>query len=268
MKKLACLTLLLFPLFLSAQEMSREERIRLLELLKAEDTKLETVAGLKGSSSLPIEIESLTLQPLSIFLDAVTENATVKSAQSQVEQIQNQYRLEKRNWMNWIRVNGTYSFGRFNVISNNSDIYTPIYQTMTASNQHTFNVGASIGFSLSDIINRPLRLKDYRYQIEQIQYAREQVMEERKLKVMEAYNTVNQQLATIKAKAETAALYNAQMKISENDFIQGKIDIITLSLERSRRSGAVVSYEEARVTLHNSIVILETLTNVKVIKEY
>jgi outer membrane protein TolC len=268
MKKLACLTLLLFPLFLYAQEMSREERIRLLELLKAEDTKLETVAGLKGSSSLPVEVESLTLPPLSIFLDAVTENATVKSAQSQVEQIQNQYRLEKRNWMDWIRFNGAYSFGRFNILSNSSDVYTPIYQTMTASNQHTFNVGASIAFSLSDIINRPLRLKDYRYQIEQIQYKQDEVMEERKLRVLEAYNAVTEQLATIKAKAESAALYNAEMKITENDFIQGRIDIVTLALERSRRSGAVVSYEEARVALHNAIVLLEMLTNIPVIKEY
>ena len=52
-------------------------------------------------------------------------------------------------------------------------------------------------------------------------------MEERKLRVLEAYNAVTEQLATIKAKAETAALYNAQMKISENNFIQGKIDIIS-----------------------------------------
>ena len=56
------------------------------------------------------------------------------------------------------------------------------------------------------------------------------------------------------------------MKISENNFIQGKIDIITLSLERARRSGAVTNYEQSRVTLHNSIILLEMLTNVKVIK--
>ena len=96
---------------------------------------------------------------------------------------------------------------------------------------------------------------------------RDEVMEERKLKVLEAYNAVTEQLATIKAKAETAALYNAQMKISENDFIQGKINIISLSLERARRTGAVTNYEQSRVTLHNSIVLLEMLTNVKIIKD-
>ena len=86
-------------------------------------------------------------------------------------------------------------------------------------------------------------------------------------KVLEAYNAVTEQLATIKAKAETAALYNAQMKISENNFIQGAIDIIALSLERARRTGAVTTYEQSRVALHNSIVLLEMLTNVKVITD-
>lgn len=92
-------------------------------------------------------------------------------------------------------------------------------------------------------------------------------MEERKLRILEAYNDVTSQLATIKAKAENAALYNAQMKISENDFIQGKITIIALSLERARRSGAVTAYAESRISLYNAIILLEMLTNVKIIKE-
>ena len=57
------------------------------------------------------------------------------------------------------------------------------------------------------------------------------------------------------------------MKISENNFINGTIDIIALSLERGRRSGAVVNYEQSRVALHNAIILLEMLTNVKIIKE-
>ena len=92
-------------------------------------------------------------------------------------------------------------------------------------------------------------------------------MEERRLRVLEAYNAVTEQMSTIKAKAETAALYNAQTKILENDFIQGKIEISTLSIERARRTGAVTSYEQARVTLHNSVILLEMLTNIKIIKE-
>ena len=262
------LGLLGVPLSVAAQqELTREERIKILEALKAEDekTNISTVGLI--TSSMPTEIDKLELPPLSVFLDAVIENATVKRAQSQVEQVRNQYRLQKRNWWNYFRFNGNYSYGRYNVIGNASDEFTPMYQTTMSSAQHNFNVGASVGISLGELFNRPLKLKDYRYQIEQLQYSQEEVMEQRKLRVLEAYNAVTEQLATIKAKAESAALYNAQMKISENNFIQGTIDIVSLSLERARRSGAVVSYEQARVALHNSIVLLEMLTNVKVIKD-
>ncbi|WP_044268838.1 TolC family protein [Bacteroides timonensis] len=256
-----------FPSFVSAQEMTREERIKALEKLKMDDEKWENNTIKQATKNIPLELEKLELPPLATFLDAVVENATVKRARSQVEQIKNEYRLQKRDWWNYFKLNGVYSYGRYNVIGNASDEFTPMYQTTMSSAQHNFNVGANVSVSLGDLINRPLKLKKYKYDIEQLQYTQEEVMEERRLKVLEVYNAVTEQLATMKAKAETAALYNALMKISEYDFIHGKIDISSLALERNRRTGAVTSYEQSRVTLHNSIVLLEMLTNVRILKD-
>ena len=259
--------LFLLPHSVSAQqEMTREERIKILETLKESDAILEKSISGEGLQETQNYIEGFELPPLSVFMDAVIENATVKRAQSQVEQVKNQYRIEKRNWWNYFRLNANYAYGRFNTLNESSETMVDWYQSTTVGSRHTFNVGASFSVGLGDLFNRPLRLKNYRYNIEQLQYTQEEVMEERRLKVLEAYNSVTAQLATIKAKAENAALYNAQMKISENNFIQGNIDIISLSLERARRSGAVTSYAEARVSLHNAIILLEMLTNVKIIK--
>ena len=259
--------LFLLPHSVSAQqEMTREERIKILETLKESDAILEKSISGEGLQETQNYIEGFELPPLSVFMDAVIENATVKRAQSQVEQVKNQYRIEKRNWWNYFRLNANYAYGRLNTLNESSETMVDWYQSTTVGSRHTFNVGASFSVGLGDLFNRPLRLKNYRYNIEQLQYTQEEVMEERRLKVLEAYNSVTAQLATIKAKAENAALYNAQMKISENNFIQGKIDIISLSLERARRSGAVTSYAEARVSLHNAIILLEMLTNVKIIK--
>lgn len=263
----ALLGLLGLPLSVAAQEMTREERIKALERLKMEDEKLDaTTIGLV-SQNVSTEIVDMELPPLSIFLDAVVENATVKRAQSQVEQTKNEYRLQKRDWWNYLKLNGMYSYGRYNVIGNASDEYTPMYQTTMSSAQHNFNVGAIVAVPVGDLVNRKLKLKKYKYSIEQQQYIQEEVMEDRRLRILEAYNSVTEQLSTIRAKAESAAMYNAQMKISENDFIQGIIDLKSLSLERARRTGAVTNYEQSRVALHNSIVLLEMLTGVKIIKE-
>ena len=262
-------SLFALPATVIAQEqtMTREERIKTLELLKMEDSKWENAATGQTMKELQLEIEKMELPPLSVFLDAVSENATVKKAQSQIAQVKNDYRLEKREWWNYFRLNANYAFGRFNTINENSETFVDWYQSTSVGTRHTFNLGASFSIGLGDLFNRPIKLKDYRYKIEQLQYAQDEVMEDRKLKILEAYNAVTEQLATIKAKAETAALYNAQIKISEYNFVQGKITITELAVERARRSGAVTIYEQARVALHNSIILLEMLTNVKIIRD-
>ena len=262
-------SLFALPATVIAQEqtMTREERIKTLELLKMEDSKWENAATGQTMKELQLEIEKMELPPLSVFLDAVSENATVKKAQSQIAQVKNEYRLEKREWWNYFRLNANYAFGRFNTINENSETFVDWYQSTSVGKRHTFNLGASFSIGLGDLFNRPIKLKDYRYKIEHLQYAQDEVMEDRKLKILEAYNAVTEQLATIKAKAETAALYNAQIKISEYNFIQGKVTITELAVERARRSGAVTIYEQARVALHNSIILLEMLTNVKIIRD-
>lgn len=251
----------------TAQEMTREERIKALERLQAEDIEWEKNTLNVMSQNLPEDIETMSLPPLSVFLDAVVENATVKRAQSDIDEAKNELSLQKRDWWNLIRINANYSYGKYNMMGNASSEYTPIYQTTMSSAQHNYNIGASVGIPLGDFINRRKKIKKYKYDIEQLQYTKEEIVENRQLMILEAYNTVTELLSTIKAKAETAALYNAQMKISEYSFIQGKMDIITLALERSRRSSAVTTYAQARVELHNAIVLLEMLTNVKIINE-
>lgn len=259
---------LLFPLSLQAQqEMTQEERTKVLQELKTVDKTLEANRAQLDAQSNLAKLETVQLPPLSTFLDAVIENATVKKARSQVEQVKNEYNLQRRDWWNYFRLNGSYSYGRYNILSNASDEFTPMYQTSMASAQHNFNVGIAVAVPLGEFTNRKLKLRRYKYDIEQLQFVQEEVMEERRLKVLEAYNAVTEQLATIKSKAETAALYNAQMKISEYNFIQGKMTISELAVERARRSGAVTIYEQARVALHNSIILLEMLTNVKIIKD-
>ena len=255
------LSLTTLPLH-AQQATDQNQRIKLLETLKEADAALDSM-----STGIPAGIERIQLPPLQVFLDAVTENAAVKRAKSEVEETKNELQLQRRDWWNYVRMNANYSYGRYNMLSNNSDEYTPIYQTAMSSAQHTFNIGVSVAIPLGDFTNRKLKLKKYRYDIEQLQYQQEEVMEQRRLQVLEAYNQVTIQLATIGAKAETAALYNAQMKLVEYNFIHGKITIESLAVERGRRSGAVTQYEQSRVELHNSILLLEMLTNVKIIKD-
>lgn len=269
---IACSAILLgaFAAPASAQELSREERIKILDVLRSQDAKWEETTSFESimlAGKTATELEKLELPPLSVFLDAAAEHATIKTAQLEIDEAVNELSLQKRDWWNWFRVSAGYSYGRTNVLSNSSNEYTPLYQTTMASAQHSYNVGGSFGFSFGDIINRKKTLKKYKFAIEKMKYNKEIALEERRMSIVESYNEVTVQLATIRAKAETAALYNAEMKMAEYEFIQGTMSVGSLAIERGRRAGAVVAYEEARVSLHNAITMLEMLTNVKIVKD-
>lgn len=270
----------LFSPFLLAQEEvnTQQTAIELMnasgnEILKSIETEdslqqiIEndiTLSNTRGFASELTGMEGLELPPLETFLQSVYENSTVKNKIALCNQMKAEYKLSKRDWMDYLQFHANYAYGYF---YNMNNFYTESAPANTARAQHTYNIGANISFSLGDLLNRKTRLKSRQALIDQASFSRDEAIEERKLKILNAYNAILENLTVMKPRAEAVALYNAEMKICENDYINGKIDIIELSLERSRRSGTIVSYQQGRVALHNAVKTLELLTNIKIIKE-
>ena len=66
-----------------AQETTtREERIKQLQLLQSKYDQEELSQIPSASKNTPANLEKLELPPLSVFLDAVSENATIKKLKS------------------------------------------------------------------------------------------------------------------------------------------------------------------------------------------
>lgn len=209
----------------------------------------------------------LELPPLKVFLDAIYSNATVKMYGAKKEEELAVLQINKRDWLKYFKIQGFYQYGIINSNQVTSDTQTPIFNTYHGNMQHTYNGGVAFAMPLDDIFNRKYRIKAQRARVKQVEYEYEQELENRKLKILETYNAVLEHLTLLKVKSEAVALYDAQMRISETDFINGKISIITLSLERARRTTAVVNFQESKAALHNSITLLEMLTNVEIIQK-
>lgn len=213
------------------------------------------------------EYEKVELPPLSVFLASAEEHPSLQVYKAKVSEARAEKDLTNRKWFNYLKFFGTYQYGYNNALYNYFGDQAPMIYDRQDEAKHIFTVGASITFSLGDLINQRYEQRKKQAKLDQLQYEYLVSLENRKLVILEAYNTVLEELATIKVKAEAAALYNAQMRISETDFSQGEISIIALSLERARRSSANSVYQEARVSLHNAITLLEMLTNVTIIRK-
>ena len=210
--------------------------------------------------------EHVELPPLSVFLSSAYDHPSVRIYEAKRDEEKATLKDTQSKWLNYFRISGLYQYGQLAALTKNTEIESSMYAFDTKA-QNQFNIGMVLSIPIGDLLGQKLKNRAQRARLHQIEYEYEISIEERKLKILEAYNQVIQQLAVLKAKSDAAALYNAQMKISEQDFINGKISIIELSLERSRRSSAVLPDKKRRLTLHNAITLLEMLTNVKVMNK-
>lgn len=229
----------------------------------------DTMSGTYGYIDDPesVDYTKIQLPPLSVFLDAANSYADVKYYEYKKEEIEHELKLEKRDWLNYFRVQANYQYGTNNAYLIDDAQQLPGGGGIASRNtQSWYNVGAVMSIPLDDIFSRKQKTDVVKSRLSQVDYELEKTLENRQLIILETYNEVVKHLSILKVKAESNALYDAQMKISENDFVNGRIDIITLSLERARRSTAMVSFQESRAALHNAVTLLEMLTKIKIIQ--
>lgn len=234
---------------------------------KTNRTQIIVESAAKDSiKSMLDEYEKVQLPPLSVFLESAQDHPSLQIYKARVDEEKAEMEIVKRAWLDYIRGTASYQYGYNNTLTSYIDPDYPVFDNNKRA-EHRYSIGATLSVPLGNLFSQKQKRKKQEAKLNQLKYEYEISLEERKLIVLQAYNTVVEQLATIKVKAEAAALYNAQMKISEDDYMNGKIDIIALSLERRRRADALSIYQESRVALHNAITLLEMLTNVTIMKK-
>lgn len=236
--------------------------------LYSQEEILPRADSVQVRNSYEIDLTKIELPPVSAFLEAAQDYADVKMMDSKVKEGNMALKEIKRDWLAYLRVQGNYQYGTTNTyLTQAGDIIAPGYVSSATNKQDFYNIGVILSIPLNDLASRKQKTGMAKERIEQARYEAERALEERKLIILEAYNEVVKHLSILKVKAEAVALYDAQMQISEDDFVNGRINIIELSLERGRRSEAMVKYEESRAALHNAVTLLEMLTKIKIIKQ-
>lgn len=215
-----------------------------------------------------INHEQFKLPPLSVFLDAANSYSDIKYLEEKKTEGEQLLKISKKEWLKYIRLQGNYQYGTNSAYTlQTNELLPPTGAYSSLSTQSWYNAGVIVSIPLDDLFSRKNKNNVARSQIKQTEYETQKALEDRQLLILESYNEVLKHLTLLKVRAEAMSLYNAQMKISERDFASGRIDIITLSLERGRRSAATVNYEESKAALYNAVTKLEMLTKVKITTE-
>ncbi|MEG1037912.1 MAG: TolC family protein [Mucinivorans sp.] len=235
--------------------------------------------SLVGAQTIPLDsttvntiddfgFDKIELPPVEVFLEAAKSYADMKYLDEKVTEEKLLLKISRKEWLNYFRLQGNYQYGTNSsyLLQSGSESLPPLVgESSSRKVQSWYNAGVTINVPLDDVFARRNKNQVVRSRIRQIEYEAIKTLENRQLLILESYNNVVKNMSLLKVRAEAIALYNAQMKISERDFANGRIDIITLSLERSRRATAAVQYEEVKADLYNAVTVLEMLTKVKII---
>ncbi|MEG1700335.1 MAG: TolC family protein [Alistipes sp.] len=214
---------------------------------------------------------NLQLPPLHLLLESARENASqVNMFAAKKAYEERELKTLRRSWLSHIRINSAISYGT-NDMSNQisyANNQNPIIQNVTGTTQRWWNVGASLALPLDEIFNRNNKLKQQRQRIASIQYEVDGWYDEICLKIIDSYTTAVQYLSILETTARTMITAKAQYTAAESDFINGKIDMQTLSREKAIENDTIRQYEQARAELNKALLQLEVLSKTPIISKW
>ena len=130
------------------------------------------------------DYERVQLPPLSVFLQSVYEHPSVKIYEAKRDEVNAERKITQREWLSYLRLHGTYQYGRNNLYSTSSTDGNPIISDI-GNNQNLYNAGVSVSIPIGDLVSRKQKNKAKKAQYLQLQSEYEMSVEERKLMILQ-----------------------------------------------------------------------------------
>ena len=183
----------------------------------------------------PEDYIDMQLPPLHVLMENARHAPQVGYYESNREIEERELKTVRRNWMRNFKLNANYNYGSSDIYNQNyQDSNIPIWTTTTTGREQSWwNVGASFSIPLDEIFNRRNKIKQQKKRIENTQYDLDRWYDELRMKIIDAYTTAVEQLSILRSAAEAKITSEAQYRMTEVDFVKGKLDAQTLSRQKS-----------------------------------
>ena len=209
----------------------------------------------------------ITLPPLDSLFENAKGGPTYKLAQVK-EQIERKLLAkEKRAFLGFFSLRGSYQYGMFGNEGTYTDVAIAPYLTYTTQAQKGYTIGAGVNIPLDGRFDLKARVRRQKINLQGEALERGSKYEEMKREIIEMYTTANSQLSVLKLRAEALELATLQYEIAEKNFANNSIDTGDLSVEKQRQSSAMEAYEKSKFELTKSLMILEVITRTSILRK-
>lgn len=210
---------------------------------------------------------NLTLPPLDLLFENAKNAPVYEHAEIQEMIERKNLSKEKKAFLGFFSIRGSYQYGSFSNDGSYTDVYTQPFYTYNKSTQNLYSVGAGVSIPLDELFDLRGRIKRQKLVVRSQEALKEQKLEEVKKEIIILYNTAIAQLNILKLRAESLVLTNIEYSIVEKKFANGTVTSSELVFEKERQSVSKERYETSRSELNRSLMILELITQTPIIRK-
>lgn len=219
------------------------------------------------SKLTPDDYTNLSLPPLDLLFENAKNAPIFELAEVKTQIERKLLSKEKRAFLGFFSLRGSYQYGMFGNESTFTDVNTPIINNYSTAAQNSYSIGAAISIPLDGLFDLAARIKRQKLNVRSAQLEKEIKFDEAKREIIQMYSMALSQIAVLKLRAEALTLSNMQYDVAEKNFVNGTIQSGDLSTEKTRQSQAQEAFEGSKFELTKSLMILEIITRTPILKK-
>lgn len=212
------------------------------------------------------EYTNLTLPPLDVLFENAKSAPQYELAVVEEQVQKSLLSKERRYFLSWFSIRGSWQYGTFS----NDGYMTSVYQqptySYTETDQTLYSVGAAVNIPLDAIFDLGPRVKRQKLNVRAAELRKELQYQDIRRDIIDLYLTSQSQIDVVKLRAEAVVLANIQYAIIEKGFANGTVDSGVLAIEKEKQSLTIERYENSKIQLTKSIMMLEIITNTPILK--
>ena len=230
--------------------------------VNAQDINVDTTVTSGKLFSLS-DYQNIPIPPLEVLLKNAEKHPSAQYYQERVEESRQNLRWNNRKWMDHIKLNSTYQYGQ-GLYTTVSDGGISIVDD-SGKIENRWAVGATLSLPISEIFNRSPRTKMIKAQIKESEYQAQSAADDIRMQIVDAYAEVLRCMSLISSVTEAKNLASGQYKVTEKEFVNGRVDVKTLSQQKNIEAVAIREYELVKAQLNVSLLKLEILSKTNII---
>lgn len=213
------------------------------------------------------DYSKIILPPLEELFENAKKSPSVEMFEAKMEAQDNQLVSEKRSWLKYFRVGGSWQYGNIAINSAFTNEYTPLFYQSSGVVQSSWYSTAGISIPLDDLFDRGNRVKRQKMERRFTELEMEKWFDEQKIRIVNSYVKVVNAISILQKKMENLTMATAQLKIAENDFTIGHALITDLNAAKKMELEAFEAYKQTQTTITSEILNLEILSKTKIISK-